>query len=258
MTRTFRCVIQYDGTAFAGFQRQPGVTTVQGVLEAALARVTQQQVGVMGAGRTDAGVHAIGQVAHFESASALALPVFQRAINACLPAGIVVRDLEEAPPGFHARFSARSREYRYVVDNAAVPSPLLRDRVHHVGRPLSVAAMAEGAKLLEGMHDFAAFGSPMMHSAHGRTADPAEEVRGSTSRTMFMARCWRRGHLILFCFIADAFLRHMVRMIVGTLLRVGAGSLIPDAVRRLLQGDSSLQAGPAAPAYGLYLVHVRY
>jgi tRNA pseudouridine38-40 synthase len=228
------------------------------VLEAALTRVTQQETSVTGAGRTDAGVHALGQVVHFASASSLALPVLQRAINACLPAQVVVQNLEEAPPGFHARFSAQSREYRYVVENAAVASPLLRERVYHVARPLSVEIMADAASLLEGRHDFAAFGSPMVSSARHPDAAVGERVHGSTERTMFTARCWRRRQVVLFCFIADAFLRHMVRMIVGTLLRIGAGSLMPSTMLRLLQGDRSLQAGPAAPAHGLYLVRVRY
>src|SRR5271165_917727 len=140
MTQTLRCVVQYDGTAFAGFQRQPGATTVQGVLEATLAEVTQQETRVIGAGRTDTGVHALGQVVHFTTGSQLALPVLQRALNARLPPEMTVRDLEEAPPGFHARFSARSREYRYVVENTAIASPLLRGRVHHVARPLSLDA----------------------------------------------------------------------------------------------------------------------
>jgi tRNA pseudouridine38-40 synthase len=258
MTQTLRCVVQYDGTAFAGFQRQPGATTVQGVLEATLAQVTQQETRVIGAGRTDTGVHALGQVVHFTTRSQLALPVLQRALNACLPPRVSVRDLEEAPPGFHARFSARSREYRYVVENTAIASPLLRGRVHHVAHPLSLDAMSDGAALLEGRHDFAAFGSPMVYSdsEHDDAAAPAH--RGSTERTMFAARCWRKSRFILFCFIADAFLRHMVRMLVGTLLRIGQGSFVPLAIRSLLQGEQSLLAGPAAPAHGLYLVRVRY
>src|SRR5689334_20014901 len=123
MTRTLRCTVEYDGTAFAGFQRQPGRATVQGALEDALVRVTQQPVPIVGAGRTDAGVHAIGQVIHFRLNASLPIARLLRAVNACLPAGVAIRDLDEVDPGFHARFSARSREYRYVVENAAVASP---------------------------------------------------------------------------------------------------------------------------------------
>jgi tRNA pseudouridine38-40 synthase len=258
MTRTLRCTVEYDGTAFAGFQRQPRQTTVQGVLEGALARVTNQPVTVVGAGRTDTGVHATGQVVHFQTPSALPLPTLQRAINACLPTAVAIRELAEAPADFHARYDARSREYRYVVENAPIASPLWRLRAHHEPAPLAVASMQEAAHALEGRHDFAAFGAPMEHSRRQADDRSGPVVSGSTCRTLFIARCWRRQRFVLFCFIADAFLRHMVRMLVGTLLRVGCGKLPGEALAALLRGDRSWPSGPAAPAHGLYLTHVRY
>lgn len=258
MTRTLRCTVEYDGTAFAGFQRQPGRSTVQGALEDALLRVTQQPVTIVGAGRTDAGVHALGQVIHFRLDSSLPNARLQRAVNACLSDGVAIRDLEEVGPGFHARFSARSREYRYVVENAAIPSPLMRQRAYHVSHPLSVDAMDAAARPIVGRHDFGAFGSPMERTVVGARGDEPRAVRGHTDRTMYAARCWRRQRFVLFCFVADAFLRHMVRMLVGTLLRIGSGKLPVQVVSDLLRGDNSTPAGPAAPAHGLYLVRVRY
>ena len=258
MTIVVRGTVSYDGTAFAGFQRQPRQMTVQGALEDAIARVTREAVTVYGAGRTDTGVHATGQVIHFATASALPLSTLLRAINACLPDDVTVRDLAEAPASFHARYDAHSREYRYVVENAPVPSPLWRKRAYHVPAPLAVEPMQQALGAVEGRHDFAAFGSPMEHTRPERDGEPGGVVRGSTTRTMFLARCWRRQRFVLFCFVADAFLRHMVRMLVGTLVRMGSGRLPAQAMAALLAGDRSFAAGPAAPAHGLYLTQVRY
>jgi len=258
MTRTLRCTVQYDGGMFAGFQRQSDQPTVQGALEEAVATVTQEAVTVQGAGRTDAGVHAVGQVIHFHSTSTLPAALLQRAVNACLPQSVVITAISDETPDFHARYSAKQREYRYVVENAPLHSPLWRQRAYHVPQPLSVEAMNTAARPLVGSHDFAAFGSPMKHSVHDATGMPGQVTYGSTMRTMLMARCWQKQRFILFGFVADAFLRHMVRMLVGTLLRIGSGRLAPGALVRLLQGDRSLSAGPAAPAHGLYLMRVTY
>ena len=257
MSRTLRCLVQYDGTQFAGFQRQPARQTVQGALESALARVTREPTPVVGAGRTDAGVHATGQVVHFRSSTALPTAVLQRAMNACLPEGVAVRELAEAPANFHARFDALSREYRYLVENSEVASPLWRWRAHHVPSPLAVDRMDAAARSLDGYHDFAAFGSPMEHT-HEAPDGTEETVRGGTWRTVYAARCWRQQRFIWFCFVADAFLRHMVRMVVGTLLRVGSGRLPAAFVADLLRDARAGVAGPAAPAYGLYLTRVSY
>lgn len=258
MTRVLRCTVEYDGTAFAGFQRQPQRATVQGALETAIAAVAGAAVTVVGAGRTDAGVHAIGQVIHFDCDSALPIATMQRALNARLPASVRVRQLEEAPSGFHARFDAQSREYRYVVENAAVASPLWRARACFVPHALDLAAMAAAADLLLGRHDFSRFGSPMEHAVREEESGNVRTMRGNTWRTLLVARCWRRQRFVLFCFVADAFLRHMVRMLVGTLLRIGRGALRAEAIPALLEGERSFHAGPAAPAHGLYLTRVQY
>ncbi|HVC79895.1 MAG TPA: tRNA pseudouridine(38-40) synthase TruA [Chloroflexota bacterium] len=257
MTTKFRCVAQYDGTAFAGWQRQPGRMTVQGAVESALARVTGKAISVVAAGRTDTGVHALGQVIHFTCDTSLSAATLQRAVNALLPVEVSVSGLVEAADDFHARYSAISREYRYVVDNGEVSSPLLAKRVHHVPQPLAVDGMAAAAADLHGHHDFAAFGSPMEHTAPDPNGNPVSR-RGGTERTLLLAACRRVRRFVLFYFVADAFLRHMVRMLVGTLLRVGSGSLPIPAIAALLRGDRSFAAGPAAPAHGLYLVRVRY
>ncbi len=258
MTRLLRCLVEYDGTAFAGFQRQPERQTVQGALESAVGTVTSQPVLVVGAGRTDAGVHAIGQVVHFGTDSGLHVQVLERAVNANLPAAVRIRELQDAEPAFHARFNAVSREYRYVVENCQVQSPLLRMRAYHVSGALDVDRMNEAAGSLCGRHDFAAFGGPMVHSRESASPSQATEVKGGTVRTMYDAACWKRARFVQFRFVADAFLRHMVRMVVGTLLRIGSGSLVKHAITSLLRGDRSIVAGPAVPAHGLYLVRVRY
>ncbi len=166
-------------------------------------------------------------------------------------------DLQEVPDSFHARYGAVSREYRYVVDNGPVRSPLLNGRVYHFAQPLVVDGMAEAAKTLVGRHDFGAFGSPMEHAYQGPGGEQTS-WRGGTVRTLLAAGCKRLRRFVVFSFMADAFLRRMVRMLVGTLLRVGVGSLSVPSVGAMLHGDRSQAAGPAAPAHGLYLVRVRY
>jgi tRNA pseudouridine38-40 synthase len=257
MNRKFRCTVQYEGTAFAGFQRQPGLVTVQGALESAIARVTRHEATVCGAGRTDAGVHALGQVIHFTTESTLPTETLLRALNACLPLSISLIDLQETSDTFHARYSARSREYRYVVDNGPVRSPLLNGKVYHFAQSLAVEGMAEAARILVGQHDFGAFGSPMEH-VYQDPSGGQTTWRGGTMRTLIAAGCRRLRRFVVFWFMADAFLRRMVRMLVGTLLRIGVGSLSVSALGAMLRGDRSRPAGPAAPAHGLYLVRVRY
>lgn len=249
---TLRGTLQYDGTAYAGFQLQATVPTIQGALEAALATVTGAACRVTGAGRTDAGVHARGQVISFQSETHLAPETLLRALNATLPRDIVLLSLEETTPNFNARYAARSRAYEYIVYNAPVPSPFWRRYSHHVAGPLDVASMVEALCHLVGTHDFAAFGMPMEQTRDGAT------VRGGTVRTVRAARCWAAQPCVYFYFEANAFLRHMVRQIVGTALKVGRGRLPAADVVSILRSRRGNAAGPAAPAQGLYLVHVTY
>lgn len=248
----FRATVEYDGTDYAGWQIQTNQPTVQGTLEIALAQVCRETVRVIGAGRTDAGVHASGQVIRFQSAWRHSLADLERACNAVLPAAVAVRELTLAAPDFHPRFSARSRHYGYTVWTGPVRSPLRRRFAHYVKQSLDLAALNEASAYLIGRHDFATFG-----------ADPEEKAgRGNTQRTVLQAQ-WgltraEDGDSYRFDIEANAFLRSMVRTLVATLLMVGRGERAPaDLLELLLAADRRLAAAPA-PACGLCLVHVRY
>jgi tRNA pseudouridine38-40 synthase len=245
--RTFRLTLEYDGTDLVGWQVQAGDTrTAQGELNAALARVTGETVSVVGAGRTDAGVHAEAQVASVRLATALAPDVLRRALNAVLPGDIAVRELVEAAPDFHALRDARGKLYRYAVWNGSGRSPL-RNRSHHyeVTR-LDAKAMGEGARALVGRHDFASF------QAAGSDVLTSE-------RTLWRFDVEARGDgEILFWVAGEGFLRHMVRIAVGTLLEVGRGRRTPAGVAEALAARERIAAGPTAPARGLTLVRVDY
>lgn len=243
-SRKIKAVVEYDGTRYAGFQQQPNRPTVQGELERALAEVTQERTKVVGAGRTDAGVHARGQVVHFLTGWKRSLGELQRAFNALLSRDVAIREMSLAPPGFHARFSAVTREYRYTTLNQEVRSPLQDRYAYHHWQPLDTEAMEQALTHLVGIHDFASFGQPTQGD--------------STVREVFCASCARDGSHIYVDLTANAFLRHMVRRIVGTLLLVGRGDLTPSDVREILQAaDINLTPAPA-PAHGLCLVRVNY
>ncbi len=242
---TLRLLIEYDGTRYAGWQRQSAAPSIQAALEDGAATLCGAPCRVVGAGRTDAGVHALGQVAHAAMSTRLEPDRVRDALNALLPDDIVVREVAVAAPGFHARRDARLRIYRYAVLMRPRPSALLRGYAHHVAAPLDLASMRTGAAHLEGRHDFAAF--RVTGSAVASTVCAVQAVRIE-----------RRDDLLVFTVAADRFLRQMVRRIVGTLLRVGAGRLEPDAIGAILRSEDPQQAGPSAPAHGLYLVRVVY
>jgi tRNA pseudouridine38-40 synthase len=203
---------------------------------------------VAGAGRTDAGVHATGQVASFTTESGLATEAWMRALNAHLPSTIAALAVREMPSGFHARFSAASREYRYTILNRPVRSALERGRVWHVAASLDAAAMTLSLADLVGQHDFAAFAG----------ASKSLRAGASTTRTVLSAACRREGDHLQVDLSANAFLPHMVRNVVGTLVLVGRGSLEPAAVRAILASRDRRRAGPTAPPDGLCLVRVNY
>ena len=232
--------MEYDGTDFDGFQVQPGRRTVQGVLEAALARLGDGvERRVDGAGRTVAGVHATGQVIAFTYAGRLTATELGRALDALLPADVAVRDVRRAPGGFHPRYAARYREYRYTVWNG--PRSPLRER-HALGvrDPLDVAAMARAGSVLVGRHDFSAFGT----------------TNRSPVRTVHAVRVTRRGRVVTIDVTADAFLRGMVRRMVAVLLEVGLGKMDETAVRAALAGPGPALDGASASAKGLCLRRV--
>jgi tRNA pseudouridine38-40 synthase len=238
--RRFRATVEYDGTDFAGFQAQPDARTVQGELEAALARLSGGiRQPVVGAGRTDAGVHATGQVIAFNYPGGLSAAALTDALNGTLPPDVAISGLRRAPAGFNPRYAARYREYRYTIWNG--PRSPLRERTSlWVRSRLDVAAMVEAASAFEGRHDFSAFGG----------ADP------QPVRTVHRLRVGRQGSTVTIDVQADAFLRGMVRRIVATLLAVGAGRLAASAVPGLLTAGRPALAGAAAPARGLCLRRV--
>ena len=239
--RRYRATVEYDGTDFAGFQAQrPGTRTVQGVLETALATLHGgRRIVVDGAGRTDAGVHATGQVIGFTATDRQPADELERRINGLLPPDVAIRDVRRAPAGFHPRHAARYREYRYTVWNGP-RSPLRERTALGVRVPLDVAAMARAATVLTGRHDFSAFGA----------ADR------SPVRTVHAIRIRKEGPLVTIDVRADAFLRGMVRRIVAVLLEVGRGTMNDDAVRAALDARRPARHGAKATATGLCLRRV--
>jgi len=244
-TRTLRLVVEYDGTGLAGWQRQDGQPTVQGWLEKAFRQMTGQEVLVRGAGRTDAGVHAEGQVASVEVASAIPAIGFLRGLNCQLPPEIAVLEVADVPAGFDARHDSRGKLYRYQVWNHPVRSPRWARYSWHVYDPLEVHAMREAAAVLLGEHDFRAFRS----SACDRT---------NTVRIIRRLDLRRAGALIALEVEGTAFLRNMVRIIAGTLVGVGRGKMSADTVAAVLAAGDRTKAGVTAPACGLTLVKVLY
>lgn len=250
----FRALVEYDGTNYAGWQVQVDRPTVQGTLENAIAQVTQQAVRVTGAGRTDAGVHATGQVIRFDVVWRHTLADLQRAINARLPVDVAVRELHVAAPGFHPRFSAGSRVYRYAVWSAATRSPLRARWAHYVRQPLDVTQMNAAAHHLVGWHDFATFG-----------VDPEMGPGAGNTQRRVLRAVWRMeadragvGSLYLFEIEANAFLRTMVRTLVAALLEVGSGRRTVEQFVMLLSAAQRGLAPAPAPACGLCLVEVTY
>ncbi|MBI5378910.1 MAG: tRNA pseudouridine(38-40) synthase TruA [Nitrospirae bacterium] len=242
---TFRMTLEYEGSRFHGWQAQSQGLTLQGVLEEALERLTGAPTRVVAAGRTDAGVHALGQVVSFATARRLSPEAWKGALNALLPPDIVVREVREAPEGFDARRWATGKLYRYDILARTIPSPFLRKRAWWVPWHLQVEAMREAAALLLGTHDFSAVRAAGCGAKH-------------PVRTLRRADLAVEGDLIRCGFEGDGFLRMMVRNIVGTLVEVGRGRLRPGAVGEILSTKDRRLAGPTAPPDGLYLVEVYY
>ena len=243
--RKFRCRVAYDGTPYSGFQAQPGRPTVQQELEAAMQRITRRATRVVPAGRTDAGVHATGQVIHFLSGWRHEVAALERALNAVLPETVAVAGLAEADPAFHARYSARSRRYRYDIWNGPRRSPMRQRYTLHRARPLDAGAMHAALQLLVGTHDFRAFAA-------------GEDAAVCTVRAVIRVACQREGELVRVYVEANAFVRHMMRRIVGTLLEIGEGRKPPAHLERVVRSGDKALAGPTAPARGLCLIRVSY
>lgn len=241
-----RLDVAYDGRPFHGFARQPDVRTVQGEIEAALNRVLRTEVSTAVAGRTDAGVHALGQVMSVPNvADDVDLHVLRDALNANLAPHISIWAVTAAAHDFHARFSARSRTYVYAILTGEVPDPFLAPTTLYHPKDLDVPSMNEAAGHLVGHHDFSAF---------GRVPEPD----ASPERVLFELRCTRDGRLVRVRARANAFIQQMVRSLVGTLIHVGTGKIDPGEVPAILAGRDRGSAGPVAPPHGLCLVSVEY
>jgi tRNA pseudouridine38-40 synthase len=245
LRRVLRLELAYDGTAYQGWQIQADAPTVQGLLLTAARALLGPDVRVMGASRTDAGVHALRQTVSVATDARLPAPSIQAALNATLPRDIRVLDAREATAGFDARRAATGKRYVYLIDNGPVASPLLRRHAWHVARALDVGAMRAALRVLRGRHDFSAF-----RAAAGRDHDPVCEVRA-----LHVLR--RRSRLVI-AVSADRFLHHMVRNIVGSAVEVGRGARSPVWMSEVLRGRDRRRAGPTAPAQGLALVRVLY
>jgi len=241
---SFKITLAYDGTEFVGWQRQANGVSIQGLIEDALAKLDGRAVAVAGAGRTDSGVHALGQVAAFTLERPMPAEAVLRALNAHLPDAIRILSADDVPASFHPRFAAQSKTYRYRILNTEVASPFERRYAWHVPGALDVAAMDAAARMLEGEHDFAAF------QAAG--SDVASTVRDVRSSRIFA------GELLAYEVTGSGFLRHMVRTIVGTLVEIGRGRRTADSMAHLLVLRDRAHAGPTAPALGLFLVGVDY
>jgi tRNA pseudouridine38-40 synthase len=255
--RNLRLVVAYDGTEFHGWQRQPEAPTVQGCLEAVLAKITGIPVHVWGSGRTDAGVHALNQVANFKTECPIPGDNLLKALNNLLPSSVRVKCVDEAAERFHARYDVCSKTYRYRILQAPICSPFLWRFVCHHPFPLDHGRMAEAARLFEGEHNF-----PSFAGSEGRSSEPEEESRAPRSnvRNIYSSRLlWRPRTLMLIYEVrGSGFLHHMVRNMVGTLMEVGRGKLAPRDVVQILEARDRTRAGPTVPAQGLCLVRVEY
>jgi tRNA pseudouridine38-40 synthase len=245
VSRNIRLVVEYDGTAFSGWQKQPGLRTVQGSLEDAIREMTGETVFVRGAGRTDAGVHAAGQVASFPLEAQIPPGGLLRGLNSILPEDVAVVDVADADPAFDARFSARGKVYRYLVWNHLVRSPRRARTTWHVRAPLDMAAIREAAAAAVGEHDFRAF----------RASDCE---RRTTRRIVRRLDVSRQGPEVSLEVEATAFLKNMVRILVGTLIDVGRGRLTADTIARMLETGDRAAGGVTAPPQGLTLIRIIY
>ena len=243
--RRIHLTIEYDGTNYAGWQRQSNALAVQQVIEEALSRLTGERVVLHGASRTDAGVHALGQSAHFDTESRIPGEKFSYAVNTMLPPDIRISASEDADPGFHARFSTVGKRYRYLFYDARHAGALNRLTHAHSIYPLNDALMRAEARVLIGTHDFAAF------AASG-------SVVRDTVRTIWRADVTREGHDVMLIVEGSGFLYNMVRIIAGTLRDIGSGKLEQGALIRAIETGDRLELGVTAPAHGLTLMEVFY
>lgn len=250
--RNIKLTLAYDGSKFHGWQTQPGVATIQGTLTEAARKITQEPVSIHGASRTDAGVHALGQVASFKTRSGLTAEELRRALNALLPAAIRVVEAEEMGQDFHARWQAMEKTYQYRIFRGAVMSPFEYQRMLHYPFPLDEEAMTAAAKYFEGEHDFSSFAATSGSEETDRYRSPVRVICRSE-----LERHAEREEIV-YVVTGKSFLRYMVRKIVGTLLDVGRGKLQPEDIAEVFEARDRSRSGPTAPPEGLYLVSLKY
>ena len=245
-SRNIRLTLEYDGTRYHGWQRQKNALSIQAVIETALARITGEAVCLTGSGRTDAGVHALGQVANFITGSTVPRRAFLHGLNSLLPMDIAVLQAEEVPLGFHARYAALAKTYEYRILNRPVRSPLNQTRAWWISPALDAAAMQEASQALPGEHDFLAF-----RAAGSRPGPAVRRVREAVWRCL-------PGGWLYFTITANGFLRGMVRSLVGTMVAIGRGKYPPGYLGEALEKRDRRLAGPTAPPQGLFLMEVEY
>ncbi|MBO8126490.1 MAG: tRNA pseudouridine(38-40) synthase TruA [Firmicutes bacterium] len=253
--RNIKLKVTYDGSCFHGFQVQPGLTTIQGLLEEGIQALTGETVKVIGSGRTDAGVHALGQVVNFRTTSSIPIARWKPALNSRLPKEVRVIEAQEVPEEFHARYSAVAKSYRYLIVTEAPVNPVLDRYSWRIDKPLDRKAMQEAARLLIGRHDFAAFQT----SGSSAQTTIRRVIRSELSLIQgVFPPAWGETTVLAYDITADGFLYNMVRNIVGWLVKVGEGTLdVAEAAKIFAAGDRSL-VGKPAPACGLWLMEVQY
>jgi tRNA pseudouridine38-40 synthase len=249
--RNIKLILSYDGSEFFGWQVQPDLPTIQGLLASAIGRITGEKVSPQGSGRTDAGVHALSQVVTFVTESSVPTPNFVKALNDVLPASVRVLEAKEVATDFHARHSAQAKTYRYRIFRSAICPPFLARYVWHYPYPLDEEAMVRAAALVEGEHDFTSFAA--VDPERGRDGEPI-----SNRRRIFSSNWQRQEDEFIYMVRGSGFLQHMVRNLVGTFILVGKGTLRVEDIARILEARNRSAAGATAPASGLFLVNVEY
>ncbi len=243
--RNIKLTIEYDGKCYNGWQKQPDKLNIQGEIEKAIYNITQEEVDLIGSGRTDAGVHALGQVANFKTNSALPIEKLALAINSQLKSSIIIKKAEEVDERFHSRYTAKQKTYRYIINNSKTGTAIYRNLEYCFPVKLNVEKMVEAAKYFEGEHDFKAFKS--------------SGTSGKNSvRTIYKAEVRQDGERIIIELTGNGFLYNMVRIISGTLLDVGLGKIEPNEIPDIIEKKDRTKAGKTLPAHGLYLVKVQY
>lgn len=243
--RNIKLTIEYDGKDFNGWQKQPNKLNIQGNIEKVISEITKEEIELIGSGRTDAGVHAIGQVANFKTNSNIPIEKFAIAINSRLKKSIIIKKAEEVPERFHSRYNCKKKTYRYIINNSDMGSAIYRNLEYNIKMPLNLENMKKASKYFEGEHDFSAF------KASGTSSK-------SSIRTIYSADVKKENERIIIELTGNGFLYNMVRIISGTLVEVGLGKIRPEEIKDIIDSKNRQMAGKTLPPYGLYLVEVNY